>query len=95
MTPKVRFLNQKLKSKAVSTISSSVEPEDSNKENVLEVDTVVSTDEEIENDLLQEADTSNEVDTKSSEIGEIMYVSIYGFSTIGKEVWATFLTMLL
>lgn len=74
MTPKVRFLNRNLKSKAVSTNSSSVEPEGSNKENVLEV---VSKDEEIENDLLKEADTSNEVDTKSSEITEIMYVPIY------------------
>lgn len=82
MTPKIRFLNQKIKSKAVSTKSILVEPEDTNKENVLDVsrkklDTVVSKDEETENDLLQAADTSNEGEVKSSEIEEIMYVPIY------------------
>lgn len=82
MTPKIRFLNQKIKSKAVSTKSILVEPEDTNKENVLDVsrkklDTVVSKDEETENDLLQAADTSNEGEVRSSEIEEIMYVPIY------------------
>ncbi|TKY57277.1 DEAD-box ATP-dependent RNA helicase 32 [Spatholobus suberectus] len=77
MTPKIRFLNQKIKSKAVSTKSILVEPEDSNKENVLEVsrkklDTVAFKDEETENDLLQLADTANEGEVKSSEIGEII-----------------------
>ncbi|XP_027331866.1 DEAD-box ATP-dependent RNA helicase 32 isoform X1 [Abrus precatorius] len=77
MTPKVRFLNQKIKSKAVSTKSNLVEPEDSNKENVLEVsrknlDTVSLEEEDTENDLLQLADTANEGNVKSSEIGEII-----------------------
>ncbi|KEH30392.1 DEAD-box ATP-dependent RNA helicase-like protein [Medicago truncatula] len=77
MTPKIRFLKQKIKSKAVATKSILVEPEVPKKENVLEgsrekIDTVVFKDEEIENDLLHVADTSNEGDGKSAEIGELM-----------------------
>ncbi|XP_061351763.1 DEAD-box ATP-dependent RNA helicase 32 [Gastrolobium bilobum] len=77
MTPKIRFLNQKIKSKAVSTKSILVEPEDSNMEKVLEVsrkklDTTVFNNEETENDLLQAADTSTEGEMKSSENGEII-----------------------
>ncbi|RDX74538.1 DEAD-box ATP-dependent RNA helicase 32 [Mucuna pruriens] len=72
MTPKIRFLNQKIKSKVVSTKSILVEPEDSNKEDFLEVsrkklDTVAFNDEETKNDLLQVADTANEGEVKSSE----------------------------
>ncbi|XP_057441193.1 DEAD-box ATP-dependent RNA helicase 32 [Lotus japonicus] len=77
MTPKVRFLNQKIKSKAVSTTSVLAEPEDSNKENDFVVstnklDTIALKDEETDDDLLRAADTSNEGDVKSSEITEIM-----------------------
>ncbi|KEH28420.1 DEAD-box ATP-dependent RNA helicase-like protein [Medicago truncatula] len=77
MTPKIRFLNQKIKSKAVATKSILVEPEVPKKENVFEgsrkkIDTIVFKDEEIENDLLHVADTSNEGDVKSAEIGELM-----------------------
>lgn len=80
MTPKIRFLNQKIKAKDLSTKSIFDEPEeDLNKKNVLEgskekLDTVVFNDEEIENDLLRPADTSNEGDTKSAEFGGLMYV---------------------
>ncbi|CAJ2630714.1 unnamed protein product [Trifolium pratense] len=77
MTPKIRFLNQKIKSKGVARKSILVEPEVPKKENVLEgsrekTDTVVFKDEEIENDLLHVAYTSNEGDGKSPEIGELM-----------------------
>ncbi|XP_020210133.1 DEAD-box ATP-dependent RNA helicase 32 [Cajanus cajan] len=77
MTPKIRFLNQKIKSKAVSTKSILVELGDSNKENFVEVsgkklDTVTFKDEETENGLLQLADTANEDEMKSSEIGEMI-----------------------
>lgn len=77
MTPKIRFLNQKLKSKAVSAKSNLVEPEDPKEENISEVsrekiDTVFYKDEETENDLLQAADISNEGEAKSSEIGDII-----------------------
>ncbi|KAK7372025.1 hypothetical protein VNO80_05393 [Phaseolus coccineus] len=77
MTPKIRFLNQKIKSKAVSTKSILVEPEDSSKDNVLEVsrnkiDTDPFKDEKIENDLLQLADAANEDEVKTSEIEEII-----------------------
>ncbi|CAK8538797.1 unnamed protein product [Lathyrus sativus] len=77
MTPKIRFINQKLKSKAVSTKSDLAELVDPNQENVLEgsrekLDTIVFKDEEIENDLLQAADTSKEDDTKSADIGELI-----------------------
>ncbi|KAL2316766.1 hypothetical protein Fmac_030642 [Flemingia macrophylla] len=77
MTPKIRFLNQKIKSKAASTKSVLVEPEDSNKENILEVsgkklDTITVEDEETKNDLFQIADTANEGEMKSSEIGEMI-----------------------
>ncbi|KAH1263710.1 hypothetical protein AAZX31_02G273200 [Glycine max] len=77
MTPKIRFLNQKIKSKDVSTKSILVEPEDSDKETIFEVsrkklDTVAFKDEETENDLLQLADTANEGEVKSSEIEEII-----------------------
>jgi len=83
MTPKIRFLNQKIKSKVVSTKSILVEPEDSSKKNVLEVsrnkiDTDPFKDEEIENDLFQLADpATNEDKVKSSEIEEIMYVYVF------------------
>lgn len=85
MTPKIRFLNRKLISKAVST-KSVVEPEDSNKENVWEVsrkkpDTVAIKDEETENDLFQLTDTANEGEVKSSEI-EKMYVPVYMLSVV-------------
>lgn len=84
MTPKIRFLNQKIKSKAVSTKSILVEPEDSSKDNVLEVsrnkiDTDPLKDEKIENDLFQLADPANEDVVKSSEIEEIMYVYVFSF----------------
>jgi len=87
MTPKIRFLKQKIKSKAVATKSILVEPEVPKKENVLEgsrekIDTVVFKDEEIENDLLHVADTSNEGDGKSAEIGELMYVAFYVCSVV-------------
>ncbi|KAL9316648.1 hypothetical protein ACSQ67_017649 [Phaseolus vulgaris] len=77
MTPKIRFLNQKIKSKAVSTKSVLDEPEDSSKDNVLEVsrnkiDTDPLKDEKIENDLFQLADAANEDEVKSSEIEEII-----------------------
>ncbi|XP_014502769.1 DEAD-box ATP-dependent RNA helicase 32 [Vigna radiata var. radiata] len=76
MTPKIRFLNQKIKSKAVSTKSVLVEPEDSSEKNVLEVSRNIDTDpfkdEEIENDLFQLADSANEDKVKSSEIEEII-----------------------
>ncbi|KAL5101327.1 hypothetical protein RYX36_005654 [Vicia faba] len=75
MTPKIRFINQKIKSKDVSTKSILAEPVDPNQENVIEgsrekLDTIVFRDEEIENDLLQPVDTSNEDDT--ADIGELI-----------------------
>lgn len=89
MTPKVRFLNQKIKSKAVSTTSVLAEPEDSNKENDFVVstnklDTIALKDEETDDDLLRAADTSNEGDVKSSEITEIMYAPLYMFPVAQK-----------
>jgi ATP-dependent RNA helicase DDX10/DBP4 len=79
MTPKIRFLNRNIKSKSVSTKSILAEPEDKNKENVLKGSrekpaTVVFKDEETENDLLHAADTSNEGNVTSTEIGELVYV---------------------
>ncbi|MCH79397.1 DEAD-box ATP-dependent RNA helicase 32-like, partial [Trifolium medium] len=67
MTPDISFLKQIITGKAVSI---RVEPEDPNKENVVEgstekLDTVVFKDEETENDLLHAADTSNEGNVKS------------------------------
>lgn len=87
MTPKIRFLNQKIKSKAVSTKSVLDEPEDSSKDNVLEVsrnkiDTDPLKDEKIENDLFQLADAANEDEVKSSEIEEIMYVYVFSVALI-------------
>jgi len=87
MTPKIRFLNQKIKSKSVATKSYLVEPEVPKKENVLggsreKIDTIVFKDEEFENDLLHVADTSNEGDVKSAEIGELMYVPLYVCSVV-------------
>ncbi|CAI8586858.1 unnamed protein product [Vicia faba] len=57
--------------------ASLAEPVDPNQENVTEgsrekLDTIVFRDEEIENDLLQPVDTSNEDDTKSADIGELI-----------------------
>ncbi|CAJ1971391.1 unnamed protein product [Sphenostylis stenocarpa] len=79
MTPKIRFLNQKIKSKAASEKSILVEPEDSSKENnVLEVSrnkiyTDPLEDEKIENDLFELADPpTNEDEMKSSEIEELI-----------------------
>ncbi|KAL2972993.1 hypothetical protein AAZX31_14G023300 [Glycine max] len=75
MTPKIRFLNQKINSKDVSK-SILVELEDSDKETIFEVsrklDTAAFKDEETENDILQLADTANEGEVKSSEIEEII-----------------------
>jgi ATP-dependent RNA helicase DDX10/DBP4 len=91
MTPKIRFLNRNIKSKAVSTKSILVEPEDRNKENILKGSrekpaTVVFKYEETENDLLHAADTSNEGNMTSTEIGELVYVFIHEFSSMVKEV---------
>ncbi|XP_058742954.1 DEAD-box ATP-dependent RNA helicase 32 [Vicia villosa] len=77
MTPKIRFINQKIKSKALSTKLILAEPVDPNQENVTEgsrekLDTVVVRDEEIENDLLLPVDTSKKDDTKSADIGDLI-----------------------
>lgn len=99
MTPKIRFLNQKIKSKDVSTKSILVEPEDSDKETIFEVsrkklDTVAFKDEETENDLLQLADTANEGEVKSSEIEEIMYATLYMFTVVLIKKLGCFLIIL-
>lgn len=98
MTPKIRFLNQKIKSKDVSTKSILVEPEDSDKETIFEVsrklDTAAFKDEETENDILQLADTANEGEVKSSEIEEIMYVPVFIFTVVQIKKLGCFLIML-
>ncbi|KAI4308019.1 hypothetical protein L6164_031138 [Bauhinia variegata] len=76
MTPKVRFLNQKIKSKTLVTQPTLAEPEDSKKENVLEASSEKSDisgtdDEEAEKDLLLANDTLNE-EGKASEIGDVI-----------------------
>ena len=98
MTPKIRFLNQKINSKDVSK-SILVEPEDSDKETIFEVsrkklDTVAFKDEETENDLLQLADTANEGEVKSSEIEEIMYATLYMFTVVLIKKLGCFLIIL-
>ena len=92
MTPKIRFLNQKIKSKAALTKAILAEPENPNKENALEiskskkkVDSSDFKDEETENDILLVADTSNEGEGKASEVEEIMYVRLYMFSVVLKK----------
>ncbi|KAK7276820.1 hypothetical protein RIF29_17966 [Crotalaria pallida] len=77
MTPKIRFLNQKIKSKAVPTERILAEPENPKKENAFKLSkkksaTRDSKDEEVENDLLLAADTLNEDEGKASEIGEVI-----------------------
>jgi len=97
MTPKIRFLNQKINSKDVSK-SILVEPEDSDKETIFEVsrklDTAAFKDEETENDILQLADTANEGEVKSSEIEEIMYVPVFIFTVVQIKKLGRFLIML-
>lgn len=91
MTPKIRFLNQKIKSKAVSIEPILAEPEDSNKEIVLEVprkklDSSVPMEENAEKALLLPESSSDEGEGKASEILDVMYVSSYIiFSTTKKE----------
>lgn len=87
MTPKIRFLNQKIKSKGVSTKQILAEPENPKKDNALEVSrkklaTSDSKDEEADDDILLATDTLNEGEGKASEIGDVMYVSIYMFSGV-------------
>lgn len=89
MTPKIRFLNQKIKSKAVSTQPVIAEPKDSNKEIELEalrkkLDHCGPEEEEAEKALLLPDNSSDEREGKASEILDVMYVPSYKIS-IGKE----------
>ena len=86
MTPKVRFLNQKLKLKAALTKPMLAEKEDKNKETALEVSRKKldisgpeEEEEETEKEDLFADDTSNEGEGKVSEIGDVMYVPYYYF----------------
>lgn len=79
MTPKTRFLNQKLKSKAVSPKPILAEPEHSHREIALEVrreniDINDSEEEEEEKGLLLPDDSSDEKEGKAPEIVDVMYV---------------------
>ncbi|MED6160062.1 DEAD-box ATP-dependent RNA helicase 32 [Stylosanthes scabra] len=77
MTPKIRFLNQKIKSKAALAKTILDEPENQEEKNELEIskknlDSSDSEDEETENDLLLAADNTKEGEGKASEDTEIM-----------------------
>ncbi|MED6216191.1 DEAD-box ATP-dependent RNA helicase 32 [Stylosanthes scabra] len=77
MTPKIRFLNQKIKSKAALAKAILDEPENQEEKNGLEIskknlDSSDSEVEETENDLLLAADNTKEGEGKASEDTEIM-----------------------
>ncbi|XP_059444504.1 DEAD-box ATP-dependent RNA helicase 32 [Corylus avellana] len=76
MTPKIRFLKQKVKSKTESEKSSLLETENSNDENVLEspkekLDIGDIDEEEVSKGFLLEKDTPNDEEGKTSEIGDV------------------------
>lgn len=79
LTPKIRFLNHKTKSQKASEKSSLVRPEDSFKENGIniskeELDIGDFKEEKIENNFLLRKDTANEGEILAS-VGDIMYVT--------------------
>lgn len=76
MTPKIRFLKQKIKSKSVSEKSSPIEPEISDEENVPEIqkqmlDISDIDEEEVNKGFLLKKDAQNEEEGKTSEIGDV------------------------
>ncbi|KAG6634596.1 DEAD-box ATP-dependent RNA helicase 32 [Carya illinoinensis] len=76
MTPKIRFLKQKIKSTKVSGNSAVVEIENSDKEHVLEIpkeklDIGHIDVEEVNKDFLLTKDTPNKEEGKTSEIGDV------------------------
>ncbi|KAE8125571.1 hypothetical protein FH972_020356 [Carpinus fangiana] len=84
MTPKIRFLKQKIKSKTESKKSPLLETENSNDENVLEspkekLDIGDIDEEEVSKGFLLEKDTRNDEEGKTSEIGDVRYFSFLEF----------------
>lgn len=82
MTPKIRFLKQKIKSKTESEKSSLLETENSNDENVLEspkekLDIGDIDEEEVSKGFLLEKDTPNDEEGKTSEIGDVRYFFLF------------------
>lgn len=80
MTPKIRFLKQKIKSKTESVKSSLLETENSDDENVLEIpkeklDIGDIDEEEVNKGFLLKKDTPNEEEGKTSEIEDVRYIS--------------------
>lgn len=76
MTPKIRFLKQKIKSKSVSEKSSPIEPEISDEENVPEIqkqmlDISDIDEEEVNKGFLLKKRAQNEEEGKTSEIGDV------------------------
>lgn len=85
MTPKIRFLKQKIKSTKVSGNSAVVEIENSDKEHVLEIpkeklDIGHIDVEEVNKDFLLTKDTPNKEEGKTSEIGDVRYITFIEFS---------------
>lgn len=76
MTPKIRFLNTKIKSKKVSKLSPIVEPEILDKENELELPReeldIGDFKEEGEKDALLTNDRENEAEEEGRKIGDLM-----------------------
>jgi ATP-dependent RNA helicase DDX10/DBP4 len=84
MTPKIRFLKQKIKSKTESKKSPLLETGNSSDENVLEspkekLDIGEIDEEEVSKGFLLEKDTPNDEEGKTSEIGDVRYFSFLEF----------------
>jgi ATP-dependent RNA helicase DDX10/DBP4 len=84
MTPKIRFLKQKIKSKPESKKSPLLETGNSSDENVLEspkemLDIGEIDEEEVSKGFLLEKDTPNDEEGKTSEIGDVRYFSFLEF----------------
>ena len=80
MTPKIRFLKLKNKSKMVLEKSSHPEPENSDKENLPEIpkeklDISDIDEEDVNKAFLLKQDTPNEEDGKTSEIIDVRYIT--------------------
>ncbi|XP_048130255.1 DEAD-box ATP-dependent RNA helicase 32 isoform X2 [Rhodamnia argentea] len=81
MTPKIRFLNQKIKSKIISEESLPHEPENAVGKSELKVSTetlmVNDSKQDEENDLLLTDDDADEAQPKANELEDVMYVFLF------------------
>lgn len=90
MTPKIRFLNQKIKSKTVPEESLPHEPEDAVGKSELKVSTrtllVNDSKQDEENDLLLTDDDVDEAQPKANELEDVMYVLLFILETCYQKI---------